>query len=317
MSRYKEIDLDNIKVYSVKDRPSKVDPELFAKPASSNLSSFFASLPKVLKAAEFNEFINHSTEAIAARKAFIIGLGGHVIKCGLAPLLIHLMKHEIVSCFAVNGSVAVHDYELAMFGKTSEDVAAKLADGSFGMVYETTYGINSVITKASEEGLGFGEALGKEILAKAPHPEYSLLAMAYKHNIPVTVHVGIGTDILHQTPCADGKAIGDCSLRDFRIFCEEVSKLNDGGIYLNLGSAVILPEVFLKALTVARNIKGQVQDFYTAVFDMNTHYRAMENVVKRPVLNGGKGYYFIGHHEIMIPLYIAAILEQFDLDIPF
>ena len=317
MSRYKEIDLDNIKVYSVKDRPSKVEPELFAKPANSDMTGFLASLPKLLKAQELNEFIGHSVEAARLKKGFIIGLGGHVIKCGLVPLLIDLMKHEIVSCFAVNGSVAVHDYELAMFGKTSEDVAAKLADGSFGMVYETTYGINSVITKASETGLGFGEALGKAILEKAPHPEYSLLAMAYKHGIPVTVHVAVGTDILHQTPCADGKAIGDCSLRDFRIFCEEVSKLNDGGIYLNLGSAVILPEVFLKALTVARNIKGRVQDFYTAVFDMNTHYRAMENVVKRPVLNGGKGYYFIGHHEIMIPLYIAAILEQFDLDIPF
>lgn len=311
MSRYKQIDLDNIKVYSVKDRPSKVDPELFAKPAHLNMSNFLESLPKVLKADEFNQFINHSVEAATQKKAFIIGLGGHVIKCGLAPLLIELMEKGIATCFAVNGSVAVHDYELAMFGKTSEDVAAKLTDGSFGMVFETTYGINSVITQASKEGLGFGEALGKTILEKAPHPEYSLLAMAYKHQIPVTVHVGIGTDILHQTPCADGKAIGDCSLRDFRIFCEEISKLDGGGIYLNLGSAVILPEVFLKALTVARNIKGRVQDFYTAVFDMNTHYRALENVVKRPVLNGGKGYYFIGHHEIMIPLFIAALLERF------
>jgi len=310
LSRYKEIDLDNIKVYSVKDRPSKVDPELFAKPACASVSGLLESLPKVLKAAELNEFIGHSADAISKHKAFIIGLGGHVIKCGLAPLLIDLMKHEIVSCFAVNGSVAVHDYELAMFGKTSEDVAEKLSDGSFGMVFETTYGINDVITRASEAGLGFGEALGKAILEQAPHPENSLLAMAYKHGIPVTVHVAIGTDILHQTPCADGKAIGDCSLRDFRILCEEVSKLDDGGIYLNLGSAVVLPEVFLKALTVARNIKDRVQDFYTAVFDMNSHYRAMENVVKRPVLNGGKGYYFIGHHEIMIPLYIAAILEK-------
>jgi hypothetical protein len=205
--------------------------------------------------------------------------------------------------------VAIHDYELAFFGKTSEDVSKGLADGSFGMVYETTHGINSVITQGSEEQLGFGEALGRHILSTAPHPEISLLATAYRHGIPVTAHIGLGSDIVHQTPCADGKAIGDCSLRDFRILCEQIKELNKGGVYINLGSAVLLPEVFLKSLTVARNVYGEVKDFTTAVFDMNLHYRAMENVVRRPVETGGKGFYFIGHHEIMVPLLVQQLLK--------
>jgi hypothetical protein len=177
------------------------------------------------------------------------------------------------------------------------------------MVYETTHGINSVITQGSEEQLGFGEALGRHILSAAPHPEISLLATAYKHGIPVTAHIGLGSDIVHQTPCADGKAIGDCSLRDFRILCEQIKELNKGGVYINLGSAVLLPEVFLKSLTVARNVYGEVKDFTTAVFDMNLHYRAMENVVRRPVETGGKGFYFIGHHEIMVPLLVQQLLK--------
>jgi hypothetical protein len=304
MSRYKEIDLTNIKVSSVKDRPSKVDTSLLAKTGTSYLDS----LPDILKAADFKELVSRCRTAIQSGKPIIVGLGGHVIKCGLTPLLIELMERKAVACFAVNGSVTIHDYELAFFGKTSEDVAASLADGSFGMVFETTYGINSVITQGSAEGLGYGEALGRHLLAEAPNAATSLLAKAYEHGIPVTAHIAIGTDIVHQTPCADGKAIGDCSLRDFRILCEQVAALDGGGVYLNLGSAVILPEVFLKALTVARNIHGRVQDFTTAVFDMNLHYRASENVVKRPVLNGGKGFYFIGHHELMIPLLVREIL---------
>jgi hypothetical protein len=305
MSRYKETDLFQINIKSVLDRPSKVEPSHFAR-VSDNLLD---SMPDILKGADFKEFVARCRTAIADGKPIIIGLGGHVVKCGLTPLLVRLMEAGAVSCFAVNGAVAIHDYELAFFGKTSEDVGKGLADGSFGMVFETTNGINSAITRASDAELGYGEGLGKEILEKAPHPEHSLLAMAYKHNIPVTVHVALGTDITHQTPCADGKAIGDCSLRDFRIFCEQVRHLNLGGVFINLGSAVLLPEVFLKSLTVARNIYGKVQDFTTAVFDMNLHYRAMENVVKRPVENGGKGFYFIGHHEIMVPLLVKEILN--------
>jgi hypothetical protein len=307
MSRYKEINLFDINVYSVKDRPSKVEPSAYAKQGKVDTSAFLDCLPDILKASDFKEFIARCKQAIDLQKPIIIGLGGHVIKCGLAPLLIEMMEQKLVSCFVINGSVAIHDYELAMFGKTSEDVSKALADGSFGMVFETTYGINSVITQGSKEELGFGEVLGKELLEKAPNPENSLLAQAYKHEIPVTVHVGIGTDIVHQTPCADGKAIGDCSHRDFRILCNQLLELDEGGVFVDLGSAVVIPEVFLKALTVARNISGKLKNFTTAVFDMNMQYRALENVTRRPVETGGKGYYFIGHHEIMIPLWIKSL----------
>ena len=305
MSRYKETDLSRIKVISVQDRPSKVEPGAFARLADDLLDS----MPDILKGADFKEFVRLCRQAMAQRKPIIIALGGHVIKCGLTPLLVRLMEAGAVKCFVINGSVAIHDYELAFFGKTSEDVSKGLADGSFGMVYETTHGINSVITQGSGEQLGFGEALGRHILSTAPHPEISLLASAYKHGIPVTAHIGLGSDIVHQTPCADGKAIGDCSLRDFRILCEQIKELNNGGVYINLGSAVLLPEVFLKSLTVARNVYGEVKDFTTAVFDMNLHYRAMENVVRRPVETGGKGFYFIGHHEIMVPLLVQQLLK--------
>lgn len=305
MSRYNEIDLSKIHFASVQNRFSKVDTSSFAQ-VSDNLLD---SMPDILKGAEFKEFIKRCHLARDSHKTFIIGLGGHIIKCGLAPLLIKLMEEGIAKCFAVNGSVTIHDFELAYFGKTSEDVSKGLADGTFGMAEETINAINRIIIRASEEKLGYGEALGKDILENAPNSEISLLAQAYKYNIPVTVHIALGTDITHQSPYADGKAIGDCSMRDFRIFCEQVKNLNDGGVFINMGSAVIIPEVFLKALTVARNVYGTIQDFTTAVFDMNQQYRELENVVRRPVEKGGKGYYFIGHHEIMIPLLVRELLR--------
>jgi len=305
MSRYNEIDLSKIHFASVQNRFSKVDSSSFAQ-VSDNLLD---SMPDILKGAEFKEFIKRCHLARDSHKTFIIGLGGHIIKCGLAPLLIKLMEEGIAKCFAVNGSVTIHDFELAYFGKTSEDVSKGLADGTFGMAEETINAINRIIIRASEEKLGYGEALGKDILENAPNAEISLLAQAYKYNIPVTVHIALGTDITHQSPYADGKAIGDCSMRDFRIFCEQVKNLNNGGVFINMGSAVIIPEVFLKALTVARNVYGTIQDFTTAVFDMNQQYRELENVVRRPVEKGGKGYYFIGHHEIMIPLLVRELLR--------
>ena len=305
MSRYNEIDLSKIHFASVQNRFSKVDTSSFAQ-VSDNLLD---SMPDILKGAEFKEFIKRCHLARDSHKTFIIGLGGHIIKCGLAPLLIKLMEEGIAKCFAVNGSVTIHDFELAYFGKTSEDVSKGLADGTFGMAEETINAINRIIIRASEEKLGYGEALGKDILENAPNAEISLLAQAYKYNIPVTVHIALGTDITHQSPYADGKAIGDCSMRDFRIFCEQVKNLNNGGVFINMGSAVIIPEVFLKALTVARNVYGTIQDFTTAVFDMNQQYRELENVVRRPVEKGGKGYYFIGHHEIMIPLLVRELLR--------
>lgn len=305
MSRYQEIDLSKIHFASVQNRFSKVDSSSFAQ-VSDNLLD---SMPDILKGAEFKEFIKRCHLARDSHKTFIIGLGGHIIKCGLAPLLIKLMEEGIAKCFAVNGSVTIHDFELAYFGKTSEDVSKGLADGTFGMAEETINAINRIIIRASEEKLGYGEALGKDILENAPNAEISLLAQAYKYNIPVTVHIALGTDITHQSPYADGKAIGDCSMRDFRVFCEQVKNLNNGGVFINMGSAVIIPEVFLKALTVARNVYGTIQDFTTAVFDMNQQYRELENVVRRPVEKGGKGYYFIGHHEIMIPLLVRELLR--------
>lgn len=308
MSKYLEIDLKGLKTYSVKERFSKVDTAAFAKPGKVDTSAFINCLPDILCAADFKALIAACKSAKAKGKPIIIGLGGHVIKCGLAPLLIELMEAGYVGALVTNGSVAIHDYEIACFGQTSEDVSTALADGSFGMAEETSQGINTAITNGSEAGLGFGEALGQVILNSAPNANLSLLASAYRLGIPLCVQVALGTDIIHQSPYADGKAIGDCSLRDFRIFCAQVAKLDEGGVFLNFGSAVIIPEVFLKALTVARNITGSVKNFYTAVFDMNMHYRARVNVAQRPVETGGKGYYFIGHHEIMIPLLIKSLL---------
>lgn len=308
MSRYESIKLSKLRTYSIQARNSKVETALFAKKGKADTSAFLDCLPDILSAKDLKGLILKLKAAKKQGRGIIIGLGGHVIKCGLAPLIIELMEAGYVSAIAANGSVMIHDYEIAFYGQTSEDVSAALADGSFGMAFETSYGINKCITAGSQAGLGMGEALGQEILRKAAHAELSLLAMAYKYEVPLTVHVAIGTDIIHQAPCADGKAIGDCSLRDFRILCRQVCDLNDGGVYLNFGSAVILPEVFLKALTVARNISGAVKDFTTAVFDMNMHYRARVNVVQRPVETGGSGYYFIGQHEILIPLLIKSLL---------
>jgi hypothetical protein len=305
VSRYREIDLNKVRTIPILQRLGKVSIDSLAK-ASGDLAD---AIPDILQGREFKEFIQICRQAIANGKPLILALGGHVIKCGLAPLVIELMRAGAVRCIAVNGAVTIHDYELAYFGSTSENVASGLADGSFGMAAETSSGINSIISRASAEGLGYGEALGKDISENAPREDISLLGTAYKLGIPVTAHIAIGTDIIHQTADADGKAIGDCSLRDFRIFCEQVRGLDNGGVFINIGSSVILPEVFLKALTVARNTQGRIQDFTTAVFDVNMHYRCMENVVKRPVENGGKGFYFIGHHEIMIPLWIRQILE--------
>jgi hypothetical protein len=309
VSRYEELNLSKLKTYSIAERGSKVDASLFAKAGRVDTVPFLDVLPDILSAKDLKELITAIKLAKAKGRAIIIGMGGHVIKCGLAPLIIELMKAGYVSAIAVNGSVMIHDYEIAFFGQTSEDVSQALADGSFGMAFETVNGLNKCITEGSKQDLGMGEAVGKAILLRAPHAELSVLAKAYEFEIPVTVHVAIGTDIIHQAPCADGKAIGDCSLRDFRIFCAQVARLDEGGVYLNLGSAVILPEVFLKALTVARNITGRVKNFRTAVFDMNQHYRARVNVMQRPVETGGKGYYFIGQHEILIPLLIKSILS--------
>ncbi|MDZ7266205.1 MAG: hypothetical protein ONB48_04995 [candidate division KSB1 bacterium] len=312
MSKYSQIDLARVKTYPVQQRFSKVHREELARPFRRGdfFETFYESLPDILAAKDLREFVQHLLAARAHGKPIIMMMGAHVIKVGLSPVLIDLMQRGFITCLAMNGAGVVHDTELALFGQTSEEVAEGLADGSFGMAAETGEFINGTVARARGRELGLGEAMG-EALARVPNTgvKLSLLANAYTLDVPATVHVGIGTDIIHQHPSADGAAYGELSYRDFKIFAAQVARLNQGGVVLNVGSNVLLPEVFLKALTVARNVAPPVNNFITANFDMFNHYRPRMNVVQRPTLQGGKGYNFIGHHEIMIPLLAAAVKE--------
>ncbi len=313
MSKYPQIDLGKVRRYSIQQRYSKVHRESLARPhrEGSSFADFFASLPDILVAHDLREFVDRIVTARRKNKPLIFMMGAHVIKVGLTPVLVDWMENDVVTCLAMNGAGIIHDTELALFGQTSEEVADGLADGSFGMARETGQFLNEAIQTAQEKQQGLGETVGQMLLeAKAPGASHSLLATAYRLSIPATVHVAVGTDIIHQHPDADGAAIGDASFRDFRIFAAHVAGLDDGGVVINFGSNVIMPEVFLKALTVARNIHGRVQDFFTANFDMFHHYRPRVNVVQRPTLLGGKGYQFVGHHEIMLPLLAAAVKEK-------
>jgi hypothetical protein len=240
-------------------------------------------------------------------------LGGHVVKTGLAPLLIDLMRRGVITHLAMNGSAAIHDYEVARFGATSEDVAAGLRDGTFGMADETGREMNDAFVRGMQNGEGMGESLGRALDAesKLSNPELSLLLNAHQLGVPATVHAALGAEIIHQHPAANGAAIGDTSHRDFRRLAASLSRIDDGGVVLNLGSAVIMPEVFLKALTIARNLDaGKPKNFVTVDLDMQRHYRPRMNVVQRPTLEGGKGYEITGHHEIMVPLLVWAVLER-------
>ena len=245
------------------------------------------------------------------QKPVIVMMGGHVIKCGLSPLLIALAKRGVVTGFAFNGASSIHDFEIALIGETSEDVGAYLQTGTFGMWEETGRLMNAAIQRAADTSIGMGEALGKLLIEiNAPYTDYSLLAAGIHYDVPITVHVAIGTDIIHQHPTANGAAIGEASFTDFRLLTEMITHLEGGGVVLNFGSAVILPEVFLKALTIARNLGHTVSHFTTANFDMQQQYRPMENVVKRPTEMGGQGYTFTGHHELMIPLLVQAVFSR-------
>jgi hypothetical protein len=237
-------------------------------------------------------------------------IGGHVVKTGLAPILAPMVRDRWITCLGMNGSAAVHDVEIALWGRTSEVVEENLADGSFGMARETAEFLNAAAARASAEGTGFGETLGRELAgAAAPNAEHSLLAAGAEAGIPVTVHVALGTDVVHQHPSADGAAIGEASLRDFRILAARVRRLS-GGVVLNLGSAVLMPEVFLKALTVARNLGHEVDEFTAADFDMIRQYRPVTNVVSRPTSGRGWGTHVTGHHEILVPLLAAALRDR-------
>lgn len=309
----KPIDMSSVKTFPLQDRINKVSVSDFATlpDLEADLTSFLASLPKILKGQDFPELIDKIVAAHQREKAVIVMMGGHVIKCGLSPLLISLVEGGVITGFAFNGASSIHDFEIALIGETSEDVSENLKTGQFGMWEETGRFMNEAIQCAVDTGIGMGEALGKKLIAlNAPYNDYSLLAAGIQHNIPITVHVAIGTDIIHQHPLANGAAIGEASFTDFRLLTQLVTELEDGGVVLNFGSAVILPEVYLKALTIARNLGHTVSNFTAADFDMIQQYRAVENVVKRPTEMGGKGYTFTGHHELMIPLLVQGILSR-------
>jgi hypothetical protein len=306
------LDFSDLHTYSVHDRPSKVTVDDFARPVRPGMTvgELIDNLPKQFAGVDFPEFIERVVTAISNQRPILLGMGAHVIKVGLTPILIDLMERGVISAIALNGAGIIHDTEIAMVGRTSEDVACVLGAGAFGAARETGEILNKAINQGAKEGIGLGEAVGNALLEQDfPFNEQSLLAQARRMNIPVTVHVAIGTDIIHIHPDADGAAIGRCSHYDFRVFCRLVSEL-EGGAYLNVGSAVLLPEVFLKALTVVRNLGHEVKKFTTANFDFIRSYRPATNVVHRPTLEGGKGFNFTGHHELMIPLLAAAIVDK-------
>ena len=312
MSKYTEMNLDLVHTYTSLERKSKVraGQEAIAPYPGMSIKAFLDHLPGILKADELKAVARAIVEAKTLGKPVIVMMGGHVIKTGCSPILIDLVKRGLISHLASNGSAAIHDTELALFGSTSEDVAAQLETGAFGMARDLADFINDGVKTGVLRNEGFGETIGRKIVeSAAPYGQRTLIANCYEENVPYTIHVAVGTDIIHQHPSAEGAAIGEASLRDFRILAATISKLGNGGVVLNLGSAVIMPEVFLKCLSVARNLGHDVRNFTTANFDMIQHYRPNENVVRRPVLPGGKGYAITGHHEIMIPLLAAAVLE--------
>lgn len=312
MSQYAEVDLSKVRTFPVAQRVSKVVREAMAvrHRRGNFFEDFYQSLPDVLIARDLRELVDHIIAAREKQKPVIFMMGAHVLKVGLSPIIVDLMERQVITAVASNGASVIHDTELALFGRTSEDVADGLADGMFGMAQETAAFINAVVQHGRAEQLGFGEAVGKALLHHAAaNAGVSVFATGCRRAVPVTVHVAIGTDVIHQHASADGAAYGELSFRDFKIFARQVVDLDDGGVVLNFGSSVVMPEVFLKALTVARNLHPPVNNFFTANFDMFAHYRPRVNVVQRPTLQGGKGYNFIGHHEIMLPLLAAAIKE--------
>jgi len=309
---YEEFDLSGIRTYPIKSRTSKARVEDFARPAppDGSLAAFLDSLPRMLAAADFNVVVRAIVEAKRAAAGVVWGLGAHVVKTGLGPVLIDLMERGFVSAIATNGASIIHDFEVAISGATSEDVDESLGPGRFGMADETGRLLNRAINDGVAEGLGIGQAVTRFLAAKEPQfARHSILAAAARLNIPVTVHVAIGTDIIHMHPAASGAALGEGSLRDFRYFVSNVARLEEG-VYLNCGSAVVLPEVFLKAVAVARNRGIALAKLTTVNLDFIRSYRPQTNVVARPTAGTGRGYSLVGHHELMIPLLAAAVVER-------
>jgi hypothetical protein len=308
---YDEFDLSGVKTYPLRSRQSKVSLAQFATPytAGSGLQGLLSTLPGLLAAKDFKDVVNAIATAKRDGKAIIWGLGAHVLKTGLSPVLVDLMERGFISAIATNGAGIIHDFEIALAGSTSEDVDATLGPGTFGMAEETGTQLNAAIKVGVLHGLGIGQSVGKFLHeSKATFAPISLAATAWRLQIPVTVHVAIGTDIIHMHPQASGAAIGEASLRDFKYFVSCVSKL-EGGVYLNCGSAVILPEVFLKAVAIARNEGTSLDGLTTVNLDFLRHYRPLTNVVTRPTAGTGTGYSLTGHHELLIPLLAAALVE--------
>ncbi len=310
--RAKRIDVSKIRTIPLDARKCKVAISDFARPLvrGSSFKAFYDSLPSILASNNLKGLVDAIISARRKDKMIILMMGAHVIKCGLSPLIIDLMKRGVIKAIALNGAGIIHDTEIAMIGRTSEDVGEAILDGSFGMAKETASFINDTINAGYKMGLGIGEALGGAIIRKRlPHRKFSLLAAGKELGVPITAHVAIGTDIIHQHPSANGAAIGEGSLLDFRNFIYSVSMLEDG-VCVNFGSAVVLPEVFLKAVTVARNLGYKLTKFTTANFDMINQYRPHQNILSRPTSCGGRGYNIIGHHELMMPLLYRSIIEK-------
>jgi hypothetical protein len=314
------VTLGGVRTYSLSARKSKVTAGDLGRAVSRGVSfsKFLDSLPKILAAQDLRDLAAFIHAARKQKRAILWGIGGHVIKVGLAPLLINLMDKGYVSGIAMNGAALIHDFEIAMAGGTSEDVEAAIGKGQFGMAQETGWGINEIAKLSQRIHIGYGEAAGQYLtsgIVNPRHPELSLLVAAYKKHIPVTIHLAIGTDITHMHPSAEGAALGAASLHDFRLFCALVQQMDDGGVYLNWGSAVLLPEVFLKAVSVVRNLGVPLRSITTANFDFIQHYRPIMNVVKRPTAasngekgKGSRGFAITGHHELMLPLLAAALV---------
>lgn len=310
----KPLELDNVKTYPLASRSSKVKLSDFARPVSgdASLGDFLANLPDVLAVQSLRKIVERMQRAREAGRPIIWGIGGHVIKTGLAPLIIDLMRRGYVSAIAANGSVLVHDAEIAMNGSTSEDVDATLAEGVFGGAEETGRLLNQAAQQGADDNIGLGEAVGRSLLAMKPqHQDYSLLCAAYESKVPFTIHLTIGGDITHFHPTADGAALGTTTHRDFKLLAELVRRMDGGGVYLNVGSAVVLPEVFLKCVTLVRNLGHPFSDITTANFDFIQSYRPLTNVVRRPTEKGaGAGFSITGHHELTIPLLAAMLIAN-------
>jgi hypothetical protein len=313
--RLRPLSLDGVTTYPLAARKSRLHRGQLGRPhrRGASFASFVSGLPQVLGADTVRELVGRVLRARERRRPIVWGLGAHVIKVGLAPVLIDLMQRGFVTGIALNGAGIVHDFELAVAGATSEDVPAGLAGGQFGMARETGEELGEAVTRGDRDGLGLGASIGRHLAERrprAPHAELSLLAAAWRLGLPATVHVAIGTDIVHVHPACDPAALGRATHLDFRLLAAQVARLGRGGVYLNIGSAVVLPEVFLKALTLARNLGHAVTGFSTANLDFIQGYRPGVNVVERPVAGHGRGFRLTGHHEILVPLVAAMLVEQ-------